>query len=74
MTGVLVPSVTLWGPLFDFTRNYVLGLLLLPKILTSMRLVTGTLEDASLGVGLRSCLQRLVWGKGLSTPLLRRTE
>ena len=33
VTGVLGLSMTLWGPLFDLTGNYVLGVLLVPEIL-----------------------------------------
>ena len=73
VTGALGLSVPLWGPMFDLTGNYVLGVLLVPKMLILIRLVTGTLEDLSLGVGQRLCLKWLVWGKGVSTPLLRRT-
>ena len=74
VTGALGLSVPLWGTLFDLTGNYVLGVSLVPEILTSMRLVTGKLDDLSLGVGQRSCLKWLVWGKGVSTPLLRGME
>ena len=74
MTGTLVVLVLLWGPLFYLTGNYVLGVLLVTVMLTSMRLVTGTLEDFSRGVGHRSCLKRIVRGKGVSTSLLRRTK
>ena len=48
--GVIVASersMPLWGPLFDLTGNHVQGVLLAPEILTSMRLVTGTLEYLS---------------------------
>ena len=74
MTGSLGISVPLHGVFFDLTGNYVLGLSLVPEMLTSMRLVTGTLEDSSLGVGRRSCLKWLVRGKGVSTLLLIRTD
>ena len=73
MNGALVLAVPLWGPLFDLTVNYVLGVSLVPKMLTSMRLVTGILEDLSRVVRWRSCLKWLLLGKGLSTPLLIRT-
>ena len=73
MTVALDLSVTLWNPLFDLTENYVQGVSLAPEMLTSMRLVTGTLGDSSRGVGQRLCLILPVRGEGVSTPLLRRT-
>ena len=60
MTGTLVLSVLLWGPIFDLTDNYVLGVSLVPEMLISMRLVAGTFEDSSCGVGRRSCLKWIV--------------
>ena len=74
VTGTSVISVPLWGPLFDLTGNYVLGVSLVPEMLTSMRIATGMWEDSYHGVGRRLCLKWLVWGKGMFTPLLRRTE
>ena len=53
-------SVLLWGPIFDLTDNYVLGVSLVPEMLISMRLVAGTFEDSSCGVGRRSCLKWIV--------------
>ena len=73
-TGALGLSMSLRGPLFRFMGNYVLGVSLLPEMLTSMRLVMETMEDSSRWVGHRLCLKLLVWGKGVSTPILRRTE
>ena len=46
--GVIVASeksVSLWVPLFDLTGNHVRGVLLAPKMLKLMRIVTGTLGD-----------------------------
>ena len=57
----------LWGPLFDLKEKYVQGVSLVPEMLTSMRLVTGTLGDSSTGVGRRLYLKWLVRGKGMST-------
>ena len=37
----------LWGPLFDLTVNYGLGVSLVLVMLTSMRPVTDKLEDSS---------------------------
>ena len=74
VTGELGLSVPLWVTLFDLTGNYVLGMFLVLDMLTSMRLVTRTLEDSSLGVQQRSSLKWLVLGNGVSTLLLRRRE
>ena len=63
----------LWGPLFDFMGNYVLGVLLVTKMLILMRLVTGMLRDSSHGAVRRLYLRSLVRGKCVSTPILRRT-
>ena len=62
-----------WGPLFDLTGNYVKGVLLVPEMLTLMRLVTGMLGDLSRGVGRRLYLILPNRGEGVSTSLLRRT-
>ena len=43
----------LWGSLFDLTGNYVQGVLLVPEMLTSMRLVTVMLGGLSRVVGQR---------------------
>ena len=74
VTVALDLSVTLWNPLFDLTENYVQVLFLVPEMLTSMRFVTGTLGDSSRGVGWGSYLRLPVWGEGVSTLFLRRTE
>ena len=37
----------LWGPLFHLTGNYVQVLSLVPEMLTSMRLMAGTLGNLS---------------------------
>ena len=42
-----VQSVPLWVQLFDLTRNYGLGVLLVLAMLISMRPVTETLEESS---------------------------
>ena len=39
--------MTLWGPLFDFTGKYGLGVSLVSVMLTSMRPVTENLEESS---------------------------
>ena len=64
----------LWGPLLDFTGNYLQGLSLVPEMLTLMRLVTGTLGDLYRGVRRRLYLRFPVQVKGAFTPLLRRTR
>ena len=67
VTSALELSLPLWGPMFDLKRNYVRVVSLVPEMLTSMRLVTGTLGDSSTGVGRRLYLKWLVRGKGMST-------
>ena len=57
LTGSLGISMMLWGPLFDLTWNYVLGVSLVPEMLTSTSLGTGTLVGSSVRVGLRSHLK-----------------
>ena len=49
VTVALELSLPLWGPLFYLKGIYVQGLSLVPEMLTSMRLVTGTLGDLSRG-------------------------
>ena len=46
VTGSLVISVPLWDLMFDLRGNYVLGLSLVPEMLTLVRLETGMLEDS----------------------------
>ena len=46
-TGVSVRSVPLWGPLFYLTGKYLLGVLLVLAMLTSLRPVTEMLEQLS---------------------------
>ena len=74
VNGALGISVPLWGPLFYLTGNYVQEVLLVPDMLTSMRLITGTFGDPSCGVGRKLYLILLFWGEGVSTPILRRIE
>ena len=74
MTGASVLSVLLCVPMFDLIGNYVLGVFLVLEMLKYLRLVTETLEDLPRGVGQRLCSKWLVWGKGVSTPFLRRME
>ena len=73
VTVLLELSVPLWGSLFDLTGNYVQRVLLLPEMLTLMRLLTGTLKDSSPGARRTSYLRLPFWGEGVSMPLLRRT-
>ena len=46
-TDASVRSVPLWGPVFDLTGNYGLGLSLVLAMLTLMRKLKETLEELS---------------------------
>ena len=74
VTGALGILVPFWGPLFDFTGNNVQGVSLVPDMLKSMRLMTGTFGYLSRGVGRLLCLRFLVRGESMPMPLMRKTD
>ena len=73
-TGTLVRSAPFWGPLFDLTGNYGLGVSPVLVMLTLTRPVTEKWEESSCSVGRILCSKLGSRGIGVSTPLRRRTD